>query len=80
MSDPAHPAPARLAQEGERFYRLLAENSADVFAIFDLESRPIYVSPSVYRLRGYTAEECMTQTSEEPPRRRSARAPASGSP
>jgi PAS domain S-box-containing protein len=65
MSDPTRPAPTRLAQEGERFYRLLAENSADVFAIFDLESRPIYVSPSVYRLRGYTAEECMTQSSDE---------------
>jgi two-component system, cell cycle sensor histidine kinase and response regulator CckA len=65
MSDPAHPPPARLAQEGERFYRLLAENSADVFAIFDLASRAIYVSPSVYRLRGYTAEECMTQPLEE---------------
>jgi hypothetical protein len=65
MTESAHPSPARLAQEGERFYRLLAENSADVFAIFDLASRAIYVSPSVYRLRGYTAEECMTQTAEE---------------
>lgn len=60
MTESAHPSPARLAQDGERFYRLLAENSADVFAIFDLESRAIYVSPSVYRLRGYTAEECMS--------------------
>ena len=65
MTDPAPESPPRAAQEAERFYRLLAEGSADVFAVFDLESRPVYVSPSVYQLRGYTAEECMKQTFEE---------------
>jgi two-component system cell cycle sensor histidine kinase/response regulator CckA len=65
MSDRAPEPPARLAEEGERLYRLLADHSADVFAVFDLESRAIYVSPSVYQLRGYTPEECLRQTSEE---------------
>ena len=65
MADSTPHLPVLLGQEGERFYRLLAENSADVFAIFDVESRPIYVSPSVYQLRGYTPAECLKQTSEE---------------
>jgi len=65
MTDLAPQTPARLAEEGERLYRLLADHSADVFAVFDLEQRAIYVSPSVYQLRGYTPEECLRQTPEE---------------
>jgi PAS domain S-box-containing protein len=65
MTDPAPRTPAGLAEEGERLYRLLADHSADVFAVFDLEQRAIYVSPSVYQLRGYTPEECLRQTPAE---------------
>jgi PAS domain S-box-containing protein len=65
MADHAPETPARLAEEGERLYRLLANHSADVFAVFDLEGRAIYVSPSVHRLRGYTPEECLLQGPEE---------------
>ena len=61
MTDPARESPAHLAEEGERLYRLLANHSADVFAVFDLEGRAIYVSPSVSQLRGYTPEECLLQ-------------------
>ena len=65
MADRAPETPARLAEEGERLYRLLANHSADVFAVFDLEGRAIYVSPSVSQLRGYTPEECLLQGPEE---------------
>jgi len=65
MSDPTRETPDRLAQEGERLYRLLADHSADVFAVFDLDARATYVSPSVYQLRGYTPEECLEQTAAE---------------
>ena len=65
MADRAPETPARLAEEGERLYRLLANHSADVFAVFDLEGRAIYVSPSVHQLRGYTPEECLLQGPEE---------------
>jgi two-component system, cell cycle sensor histidine kinase and response regulator CckA len=65
MTDRAPCSPARLAEEGERLYRLLADHSADVFAVFDLEQRAIYVSPSVYQLRGYTPEECLAQGPDE---------------
>lgn len=49
-------------RESEKRYRLLAENVLDVIWILDLEtSRYRYVSPSVERLRGFTAEEVMAQ-------------------
>jgi PAS domain S-box-containing protein len=49
----------------EARYRLLAENMADVLWTMDLETqRFTYVSPSVERLRGYTAEEAMAQPLE----------------
>lgn len=65
MTDRAPETPARLAEEGERLYRLLANHSADVFAVFDMEARAIYVSPSVFQLRGYTPEECLKQITAE---------------
>lgn len=50
----------------EERYRLLAENISDVIWILDLETaRFRYVSPSVERLRGYTAEEVLAQEMSE---------------
>ena len=37
----------------------------DVVGLFDMRMRPVYVSPSVIRLRGYTAQEAIAQTAEE---------------
>lgn len=49
-------------KESEEKHRLLAENVSDVIWILDLErGRFRYISPSVERLRGYTAEEVMAQ-------------------
>ena len=46
----------------EEKYRLLAENVTDVIWVMDLESERFrYVSPSIFQLRGYTAEEVMAE-------------------
>ncbi len=49
-------------QESEARYRLLAESMSDVVWTTDKEGRFTYVSPSVYRLRGYTPDEVLQQT------------------
>jgi PAS domain S-box-containing protein/putative nucleotidyltransferase with HDIG domain len=48
--------------ESEERYRLIAENTADTIAVFDLNFNLTYVSPSMLKLRGYTVQEAMTQT------------------
>lgn len=43
-------------QRSEADYRLLAENSAEIIALFR-HSQPVYISPAVEKLLGYTPEE-----------------------
>jgi PAS domain S-box-containing protein len=53
-------------KESEKKYRLISENTADVIWILELDTmRFSYVSPSVYNLRGFTAEEVLKQSLEE---------------
>ncbi len=47
-------------RESEKRYRLLAENISDVIWVVDLELRPIFFTPSILRLLGYTAEEVVS--------------------
>lgn len=49
----------------EERHRMLADNASDVIWTMDLEGRFTYVSPSVEKLRGYTAAEVMQQTLSE---------------
>ncbi|HYK91887.1 MAG TPA: diguanylate cyclase [Acidobacteriota bacterium] len=53
---------ARALEESERRYRLLAENATDMIWTTDMNLRLTYISPSVVRLRGYSAEEAMAQS------------------
>ena len=49
-------------RKSEERYRILAENVKDVIWILDPETMCfLYVSPSVYSLRGYTPEEMMAE-------------------
>ena len=52
-------------QESDGRYRLLAENIRDVIWTMDIHGHFTYVSPSVFQLRGYTAEEVMQQSVQE---------------
>jgi PAS domain S-box-containing protein len=49
----------------EELYHLVVDNMADVITVLDMNLRFTYVSPSIIRLRGYTAEEVMAQTLEQ---------------
>jgi|GEM_PF-3214704 len=51
--------------ESEKRYRLLAENISDVIWVTDTSLRPIYLSPSVQRLFGYTVEEALSRRIED---------------
>lgn len=52
-------------RESEKKYRLLAENVSDVIWTMDTNLRFTYTSPSVKRMRGYSAKEAMNQTLKE---------------
>lgn len=53
-------------EEKEKQYRMLTESIKDVVWIMDLtEQKFIYISPSVFNLRGYTAEEIIAQPLEK---------------
>jgi PAS domain S-box-containing protein len=52
-------------RQSEAHYRLLAENIADVIWKLDLTGRFTYVSPSVEKLRGFTAQEVLAQTADQ---------------
>ncbi len=51
--------------ESEENYRFLADNTADILALLDLDFKYTYISPSVFRQRGYTVEEAMAQKLQE---------------
>lgn len=50
---------------GEAKYRQITENAMDVIWTMGFDGRFLYVSPSIFRLRGYTAEEVMEQNLSE---------------
>ncbi len=51
--------------ESEEKYRIIAENTADTITILDLDLKYVYISPSIYKLQGYTVEEAMNRNLEQ---------------
>jgi len=52
-------------RESKEKYRLIAENTADLISIVDMNLRFTYISPASMRLRGFTVEESMGQTLDQ---------------
>ncbi|MCE5262309.1 MAG: PAS domain S-box protein [Deltaproteobacteria bacterium] len=55
----------RSLRESEGKYRLIAENTADLISIQDMNLRFTYISPAIKRLRGFTVDEAMEQTLDQ---------------
>ena len=64
-SDAKRPQVEKTIQESDVLYRLFTETIQDVIWTMDLDGHFTYVSPSVFQLRGYTAEEAMQQSVQE---------------
>jgi PAS domain S-box-containing protein len=52
-------------RESEAKYRLIADNTAETITVLDLDLKFTYVSPSIFKLRGYTVEEALRLTIEQ---------------
>jgi PAS domain S-box-containing protein len=53
-------------RKSKELYELVSENSSDVIWLYDIPAeRFTYVSPSIYKLRGYTVSEVMQQSLKE---------------
>ncbi|MFA6128661.1 MAG: PAS domain S-box protein [Bacteroidales bacterium] len=52
-------------RESEERFRLIAENTADTISVLDLNLKLTYTSPSVLKMRGYTAVESMAQSLDQ---------------
>ena len=51
--------------ESENKYRLIADNMTDAITVMDMNLRFTYSSPSIMRIRGFTADEVLAQTLEQ---------------
>ncbi len=52
-------------KQSEEKYRVIAQNMTDVITVMDMDLRLTFVSPSIFQLRGYTAEESIAHSPEE---------------
>jgi PAS domain S-box-containing protein len=55
----------QVIRESEEKYRLIAENTADIIYICDMNLNLTYTSPSVTKVKGFTVEEALAMPVEE---------------
>ncbi len=55
----------QVIRESEEKYRLIAENTADIIYICDMNHNLTYISPSVTKVKGFTIEEALAMPIEE---------------
>ena len=60
-----HKLAEEVLRESEEKYRLIAENTADLIIVTDMNLRFTYISPSIMRTHGYTVEEAMNMTLDQ---------------
>ena len=60
-----HKRAEEVLRESEEKYRLIAENTADLVIVTDMNLRFTYISPSIMRTHGYTVEEAMNMTLDQ---------------
>ena len=52
-------------RENEEKFRMIADNTADTITVLDLNLTFTYVSPAIFKLRGYTVEEALQLTLQQ---------------
>ena len=52
-------------RESQEMHRFLTDRVRDIIWIFDLDLKPLYISPSIFRVLGYTPEEGMKKPLSE---------------
>ncbi len=52
-------------RQAKGLYEMIVNNMVDVINVIGLDLRHTFVSPSIVKLRGYTAEECLKHSLEE---------------
>lgn len=55
----------QLLRESEEKFRLIAENTSDTITLLDMNLKTTYVSPGIFKLRGFTPEEAIQHSLEQ---------------
>ncbi len=52
-------------RKSEEQYRLIAENTADVITMYDMNLKPLFISPSIEKVLGFTVQEALERSPDQ---------------